>query len=456
MPSLLLTFYGDDFTGSTDAMEVLEIGGVHTVLFLEPPTAEQLRRFPDVRAVGVAGVSRTFTPAQMEAELTPAFEAIRALGAPIFHYKVCSTFDSSPTIGSIGRAIDIGARVFEPPVIPLIVGAPRLNRFVAFGNLFARIKGVTYRLDRHPTMSKHPITPMTESDLRLHLGLQTDKTIGLIDLLALDEGEAAVDAAYDALIADGTAIILFDTLNADHLWQIGRKLWQLRGERALFVPGSSGLEYALTAYWQTTGVIDPPQPLPSPGIADQLLVIAGSASPTTAEQIDYALDSGFQGIRLDAARLVDPQTADAERESTVAHALRLIADGHSVLLYSSHGPDDPAIAATKAHMERIGLDPQRVGSLLGTQQGMILRDILERSDIKRVCVAGGDTCGYAARQLGIYALQVLTPIAPGAPLCRASADNPRFDGLEIALKGGQNGIADFFLRIQHGGEIVTA
>jgi uncharacterized protein YgbK (DUF1537 family) len=35
---LLLAFYGDDFTGSTDAMEALAISGYRTVLFLEPPT----------------------------------------------------------------------------------------------------------------------------------------------------------------------------------------------------------------------------------------------------------------------------------------------------------------------------------------------------------------------------------------------------------------------------------
>ena len=107
-------------------------------------------------------------------------------------------------------------------------------------------------------------------------------------------------------------------------------------------------------------------------------------------------------------------------------------------------------------MERIGFDPKTVGSRLGTQQGMILREVLERTDLKRACVAGGDTCGYSAKQLGIYALQVLTPIAPGAPLCRASSDNPRFDGLEISLKGGQNGVADYFVKILHGGEKVTA
>jgi uncharacterized protein YgbK (DUF1537 family) len=456
MHPLLLTFYGDDFTGSTDVMESLEIGGVPTVLFLEPPTPDQLERFPAVRAVGVAGVSRTMSPAQMDAELRPAFRAIRALNAPIFHYKVCSTFDSSPTIGSIGHALDLGAAVFEPPVIPLVVGAPALNRFVVFGHLFARIKGVSYRLDRHPTMSKHPITPMTESDLRLHLGKQTEKSIGLIDVLQLDAGDVSVDDAFDALMDQHREIILFDTIHREHLLQIGRKVWSLRGDQPIFAVGSSGLEYALTAYWQQAGVIAVPQPLPSPGPVDQLLVVAGSAAPTTAEQIDFATAQGFVGVRLNAPRLIDPETADAERAASVETALRLLAEGRSVLLYSSHGPDDEAISATNQHMARLGFDPKTVGSRLGTQQGMILREVLERTGLKRACVAGGDTCGYAAKQLGIYALQVLTPIAPGAPLCRASSDNPRFDGLEISLKGGQNGVADYFVKILNGGEPVPA
>ena len=40
-------------------MEVLEWGGVRTMLFLEPPTPEFLTgNFPDVEAVGMAGISR--------------------------------------------------------------------------------------------------------------------------------------------------------------------------------------------------------------------------------------------------------------------------------------------------------------------------------------------------------------------------------------------------------------
>jgi uncharacterized protein YgbK (DUF1537 family) len=215
--------------------------------------------------------------------------------------------------------------------------------------------------------------------------------------------------------------------------------------------GSSGIENALTLHWQATGVVDKPEPLKSPGRVGQLVVVSGSAAPPTAEQIDYALERGFVGIRLDSACLVDPVSADQERARAVQQALDVLSAGHSALLYSAHGPDDPAIAHTSQHMAALGLDPKAVGSRLGTQQGLILRELLERTDLKRACVAGGDTCGYASKQLGIYALETVVPIAPGAPLCRASSNAPRFDGLQISLKGGQNGQADYFVKIREGG-----
>ena len=35
---ILLAYYGDDFTGSTDVLEALTASGVATVLFTEPPS----------------------------------------------------------------------------------------------------------------------------------------------------------------------------------------------------------------------------------------------------------------------------------------------------------------------------------------------------------------------------------------------------------------------------------
>ena len=55
----LISYYGDDFTGSTDVMEALASNGVETVLFLKVPDADLLSRFSGVRAYGLAGTSRS-------------------------------------------------------------------------------------------------------------------------------------------------------------------------------------------------------------------------------------------------------------------------------------------------------------------------------------------------------------------------------------------------------------
>ena len=124
MSRLWLTYYGDDFTGSTDALEQLTLAGVRTMLFMSAPTRARLARYPQLEAVGVAGMTRSMGPAAMEKELRPAFKKLKTLGARHVHYKVCSTFDSSPRIGNIGRVMEIGARIFRGPFIPLVVAAP--------------------------------------------------------------------------------------------------------------------------------------------------------------------------------------------------------------------------------------------------------------------------------------------------------------------------------------------
>ena len=176
MNDLLMAFYGDDFTGSADAMEALTFNGVPTVLFLDRPDPALLkRRLKNVRAVGVAGTSRTMTPSQMDKELPGQFQMLKDLGAPIIHYKVCATFDSSAKIGSIGHAADLAFNVIKPPFGVIVQGVPVIGRYVVFGNHFTTVGNKTYRLDRHPMMSRHPITPMDEGDLRLHFAKQTAK-----------------------------------------------------------------------------------------------------------------------------------------------------------------------------------------------------------------------------------------------------------------------------------------
>ncbi len=175
--SILIGFYGDDFSGTTAAAETLTQSGVPTVIFTNPPSPSYLkRRFPSVRALGISGTARTLPADVIKEALTPVFRVMESYRAPIYLYKVCSTFDSSARVGNIGRAIELGLEIFAPEFVPVLAAAPRLGRYTVFGNHFAAVgAGEIYRLDRHPSMSRHPVTPMQEADLCRHLAQQTEQ-----------------------------------------------------------------------------------------------------------------------------------------------------------------------------------------------------------------------------------------------------------------------------------------
>jgi 3-oxoisoapionate kinase len=444
---LLLAYYGDDFTGSTDVMEAFSAAGVPTVLFLRPPTADWLKCFPDARCVGLAGTSRGRSPEWMARELPQAFASLAELKAPILQYKVCSTFDSSPTTGSIGRAIDIGVPLMRGTWSPMIVGAPRLKRYQVFGNLFAAVDGVAHRLDRHPTMSRHPVTPMAEADLRRHLGAQTRRRIELVDMLQLRAGTAA--ARVRELAGPDVPVMAIDVLDEETLAAAGRLVWQQRGD-GLFSASSSGLQYALAAHWRSEGLLPARPSLPVAAAVDAIAVVSGSCSPVTAAQIAWAREHGFRLDRLDLPRLLDDNDGEAEIERAVAAAVAALARRQSPLVYSASGPDDPAVRGFDTSAAAAGLTRAEAAQRVGQGLAEVMRRLLERTPLRRVVVAGGDSSGEVANTLDIVALSVAAGLAPGAPLCRAWSSNPARDGLQIVLKGGQMGGPSFFGSVRAG------
>ena len=329
-PKLLLAFYGDDFTGSTDAMEALAKSGLRTVLFLSSPDPDLIReKFADLRCVGVAGTSRAMSPSEMDVEFEPVLNELWKLGAPVTHYKVCSTFDSSPQIGNIGHVADMAHRKLVPgKVISILAGAPPLRRYTVFGNHFAAAGEEIYRLDRHPTMSRHPSTPMHESDLRVHLSHQTNTSISLMSVTDLAGERGQVDAREHVRLKENPGMLLYDALTDEHLNTVGRLIWQ-HGQRAPhFVIGSSGVEYALAAHWRSTGVIDnKPAVFPAIKPVKQLLVVSGSASPMTASQIEWAGKNGFECVRIPTAEFTQPAAAEKARQRLVEQGLKVLADG---------------------------------------------------------------------------------------------------------------------------------
>jgi uncharacterized protein YgbK (DUF1537 family) len=182
----------------------------------------------------------------------------------------------------------------------------------------------------------------------------------------------------------------------------------------------------------------------------QIAAVSGSVSPVTASQIDWAQANGFDFINFAAEASLDERRWQAEIDAAVERARAVLSSGRSPLVATARGPNDEAVARFRAKLAASGCDPVEINARIGGALGEVLRLLIGEGGVTRGAVSGGDTSGFAMRALGAYALEAIAPIAPGAPLCRAFSTNPKLDGVEITLKGGQMGKADFFGSVRAG------
>ncbi|MDR7150498.1 uncharacterized protein YgbK (DUF1537 family) [Hydrogenophaga palleronii] len=461
--NLKLAFYGDDFTGSTDALEVLAFRGLRCALFLSVPTSVHLAALGGFDAIGVAGASRAMSPDEMDAELPKVLSGLAALAPQIVHYKVCSTFDSAPTVGNIGRVIELARATFPQPLVPIVASTPALGRYCLFGHLFARsaTDDEVYRIDRHPIMSVHPVTPMQESDVALHLRKQAPLAIGNVPLAMLDTASPAELAEHIRDMAPARQAVVIDGLSPNHLTTTGDCLQYMasRMEAPLFVVGSSGVEYALTQSWQGQEASASADRYGSFGAVDQVLVVSGSASKLSAMQIEAALDAGFREVAIDVEDLtIGTDTAAAEAR-LVSEVVSALASGASVVMHTARGTSDPRVARLIQGLQVRGrsLEQARLqsGRLVSERLGIVVDAIVRRHRLRRLVLSGGDTSSRITQALGPDALEIRARLAPGAPLCAVLSSAPHLSGLELALKGGQMGAPDYFVRALRGSAAAT-
>jgi uncharacterized protein YgbK (DUF1537 family) len=393
------------------------------MLFMGVPDLKQLAAAGPLDAIGIAGATRSITPEVATVELDAAGRFFAARGVEILHYKCCSTFDSAPHVGNIGAAVRTLRQHFPNPLVPFVGGQPNLGRYCMFGNLFAAAGagGEVYRIDRHPTMSVHPVTPMSEADLRKHFAKQGLSDIGLIDYRAYESCRAA--ASLDACLAAQPDAVLLDVVSAEDLPVIGRLILQHAAHGAMLIVGASSVAQALCAASDEGSSVDDAVLAveTQPARDGPVLALVGSLSPVTRAQVSAA--RGYARIDVDPSRLI----SDTSYASALHEKARDLLRAQHVMLVTDQLSGAPAQA-------------QKVAAATGS----LLRAITAEASLSRLVVAGGDTSSHAVSSLNIWGLSYRAPMGPGAPLCRIHSDDPRLDGTDIVLKGGQMGSPDFF------------
>jgi uncharacterized protein YgbK (DUF1537 family) len=420
-------FVADDLTGASDVLAQAHRYGLEAALVIGDAPLPV-----DVDVIGIAGPARSLGGAAFDDVVRRDLARIAEVDLDVLLYKVCSTFDSSPTIGSIGRAIELLHELFsDHGPIPVAPAQPAFGRFTAFSDHYATFAGEIHRLDRHPVMSQHPSTPMHEADLRRVLTEQLTRgaTVGSIHLPAYDTG-TFTDLWTDRRRAPEIAAFVVDAVGEQHMDEIARAFRQPGNDaRPALVVGSGGIMAAL-ARTASGGPSRTPGPQRTSG---PVLAVSASASSVTADQVEDAIKHGWVDVPVvtDLLRGHHDALVTALDEQVSA----ALSAGHDVVVHATRGTSDPRYAASGP------VDSAYLGSLIGALAGRMATAGLTRD----VAVFGGDTSSHALIAMGVRELRVSDQFVTAGPICRTD-DRAAVAGCRLLLKGGQVGPPDILRR----------
>ena len=415
---MLLGCIGDDFTGSSDLANTLTKGGMRVTQYSGVPSGNADK---SVEAGVVALKSRTIPPDEAVAQSLAALEWLLEQGCQQIFFKYCSTFDSTQT-GNIGPVADaLADRLGENRVI-VCPAFPATGRSVYQGHLF-----VNDRLLNESGMENHPLTPMTDADLRRWLAPQSKRNIAHIPALTVMRGEGAIRKALDDVTTP--SLIVVDAIHDDDLYQIGKAAAGLR-----LVTGGSGVALGLPANFLQTDAISKTTNNWR-GQTGAGAILSGSCSTATRAQVSQYAKT-HPALEISADDVMSGKTT----AKTVATWLLARKDA-APLVYSSADPE--VVAQAQDHYGR-----EMIAGKIEELFADVARTITAQG-VTRLVTAGGETSGAIIEGLGVTALEVGPEIDPGVPALRATGDRP----LVLALKSGNFGADDFFdkaLRILEG------
>ena len=397
---------GDDFTGSSDIALTLAQGGMNTVQYVRTPSV------PAAAYVEAGIISLKSRSCAVEVAVKESLEALTWLleqGCEQIIFKYCSTFDSTPE-GNIGPVIDALVGALDTKEAVLVCPAfPATGRTIYQGHLF-----VFDTLLSESGMQNHPITPMTDSDLRRWLGHQTSAPVGHLPLNALRDGKATehltkeVSAGRQYIVAD--AVADSDLIKLAEATQ-GCKLLTGGSGIAIGLPKLYGKNSSDQAHWR--------------GENGPTLALSGSCSSTTLSQVQHHVQHGGAHQAIDIAALLSGNVTpnDVVEWAKAQRTLPLVS--------TSDTPDN-----VKALQQSHGAE--HVANTIEQFFGQVAVLALENNFQSLIC-AGGETSGAIVQALNLEALEIGPMIDPGVPALRISGQ-----AVTIALKSGNFGAVDFF------------
>lgn len=401
-----LLIIADDFTGALDTGVQFVKQGIRTQV---STTAEMdLSNIPEeIQVLSVDLETRHLPPKQAYEKVKIAAKAAREKGIKHVYKKTDSTLR-----GNIGAELSALMDAFEGNPMAFIPAYPANGRTTSQG--YQLVDGLPVHNTQFAVDS---LNPVTESFIPHIIGMQCDKKVEL----------AYVDSCK---CSEKNTIYVFDAETEEQLANVSAGLkgngfsGSLAGCAGLagYLPGFFGLRAELNRKNRTVE-------------HGSMLIVCGSVNQVSIEQCQYAFTKGISGVTLTPRQKFEYgywNTSEGISEISVYSA---ICKKEGRLLISSCTNSEEA--------QNMELPVGITAGSIAEQISVLIETLINRGDISRLVVFGGDTAIAIMNRLGVSCITPFAELLPGVVASTMAASGRE---LMMVTKAGGFGTIDTLVK----------
>ncbi len=395
-----LLIVADDFTGALDTgVQFADFGAVTRVM------TEGWNGWDDVSAsvqvLVLDAETRHLSPREAYKRVFAVVQNAAASGIPFIYKKTDSALR-----GNIGSELQALKDASGVDILPFIPAFPQMGRITKHGVHFINGKPVS-----ESVFGKDPFEPVDCSFIPdiIHRQTETDATV-------LERGWTEEELAKCR-----DKIAVFDAADGQDIQTVARKLYA-----GGLLKASAGCAGFASAFPEILALKKRRRSIPV--LEEGLLVICGSVNPITCRQLDRAEESGFVRIRLTPEQKLVPDywesSAGREQLDRIFCKCRI----SPCCIIDTDGQCERKAA------ENSGYSSESARRHIADVLGKILGELIRRGLKKTILITGGDTLLGFMKNMGIFEVEPICEIIPGAVLSRFCVEHKVYQ--MISKSGG--------------------
>jgi uncharacterized protein YgbK (DUF1537 family) len=346
-------------------------------------------------------------------------EILKTLPVKCLYKKLDSTFR-----GNIGAEL---AGLMESTGIKNVVVVPAYpsnKRITRNGNVY--VNGI---LLEETEFAVDPRTPIKQSFIPEIISGQTDKSIAVINFQEVHSGREKLTRRLQQHISNGIEVIIIDATDDKDLDLIASVTVPMK-DRILFA-GSTGFAEHLPKY------LDPRNERKID------VIIAGSVSEVTREQIEYAKEK----MEITLVDIVIEKLLSGNMNQEKNRIINIVkvssGKGEDIIIRSA--PTVSSLTESGTLGKKYGLSGHDVSEVIALFLGEIARDIILQIAINGILLTGGDTAIKTVQSLNVSGMIIQDEIQPGIPY--GCFIEEQYKNITVVTKAGGLGSGDAVFQI---------